>query len=1070
MLSPFPAVLPLAYCPSVSGCRALIRDKEKPEVIQFWMEDKYIATLYHNNTQKGPVFIVSAKWNYFNCNNRLLIGTLSQDSIIAVPFHSFNENLMTPLPVDISNEFIQQCSADFYQNDPENVTDFCRDKIFSLTTDFNGAAFSCDCIARGSESFCCDEYGGQCKCKPNIIGRRCERCAPGYYNYPECIKNATFLSATRVTAGISHECKCSVGQQCDEHTGQCFCPSHVEGTSCDKCVSYAFGYDPLIGCQKCGCHPQGSEGASLQCDPNSGQCLCRESIGGRQCDRCLPGFYGFPHCYPCRCNVAGTTEEICDPTNAQCTCKENVAGQECDTCKPGTFHLSAANPKGCVNCFCFGTTDQCGSSMFPVSITSFDMSGFTVNDPVGNVTVEDSIVKYTAGEGSPASVYFNAPITSGSDYTSSYGLTLYFQISSNPPDGPHAMSSDADVRLYGNNMTAEFWAPEQPAKPEEAFTVRVKLLPVGFTSHLFSFSPGVLQYCRFQNWGKFLSRVRLRCDLRKWRSKLYVRGHCAAIQIVSYVDEKIPENFLLSTGQPVTRADLMMILHSLQNVTIKASYYNNPKSAELVDFGLEVAGEGLPPSVMQASSVEQCACPAPYSGPSCQHCAPGYYRVQSGSYLGACVPCECNGHSGSCDPDSGVCFDCQHSTHGDHCEFCDEGHYGDATDGSPYSCMPCQCPFSPTNNFATGCQVSEYGQLLSCNCKPGYTGDRCDRCAAGFYGEPQRPGGSCQPCDCNNNNNLTDSRACHPITGDCYLCEGNTDGRRCEWCASWYHGDAISAKNCTECTCNKCGSNACDNKAGTCDCKPNVEGLNCDSCLPDYWGFSRCAGCHPCHCGIAASSTQCDGENGQCSCRPGAAGLRCEHCEHGFWNYGEYGCQKCDCEADLSMGTVCDVRTGQCHCQEGATGARCDQCIQSYLRIPTYGCRRCDECVHHLVADVDRFGLEVDNLNMTISNISSATVVGARLSRNLKNVAKFAEMAELLSGADYNNFVGDARGALSNMSLLFNSAERTFAVTGEDVERTMNLTDEANEVLQDIRRRAAVCYIGFSGIMREEVL
>lgn len=40
------------------------------------------------------------------------------------------------------------------------------------------------------------------------------------------------------------------------------------------------------------------------------------------------------------------------------------------------------------------------------------------------------------------------------------------------------MSSDADVRLYGNNMTLEFWAPEQPADPKEAFNVRVKLVPV----------------------------------------------------------------------------------------------------------------------------------------------------------------------------------------------------------------------------------------------------------------------------------------------------------------------------------------------------------------------------------------------------------------------------------------------------------------------------------------------------------------------------------------------------------------------------------------------------------------
>lgn len=48
---------------------------------------------------------------------------------------------------------------------------------------------------------------------------------------------------------------------------------------------------------------------------------CRESVGGRRCDRCLAGFYGFPHCYGCRCNVAGTTEEICDASTAQCTCK-----------------------------------------------------------------------------------------------------------------------------------------------------------------------------------------------------------------------------------------------------------------------------------------------------------------------------------------------------------------------------------------------------------------------------------------------------------------------------------------------------------------------------------------------------------------------------------------------------------------------------------------------------------------------------------------------------------------------------------------------------------------------------
>lgn len=46
-----------------------------------------------------------------------------------------------------------------------------------------------------------------------------------------------------------------------------------------------------------------------------------------------------------------------------------------------------------------------------------------------------------------------------------------------------------------------------------------------------------------------------------------------------------------------------------------------------------------------------------------------------------------------------------------------------------------------------------------------------------------------------------------------------------------FHGDAITAKNCTACSCDQCGSTVCDNRAGNCECKPNVEGSNCDRCM-----------------------------------------------------------------------------------------------------------------------------------------------------------------------------------------------------------------------------------------------
>lgn len=45
-----------------------------------------------------------------------------------------------------------------------------------------------------------------------------------------------------------------------------------------------------------------------------------------------------------------------------CMLQNNVAGALCDECKAGFFHLSEANPDGCLRCFCMGVTKQCASS------------------------------------------------------------------------------------------------------------------------------------------------------------------------------------------------------------------------------------------------------------------------------------------------------------------------------------------------------------------------------------------------------------------------------------------------------------------------------------------------------------------------------------------------------------------------------------------------------------------------------------------------------------------------------------------------------------------------------------
>lgn len=44
----------------------------------------------------------------------------------------------------------------------------------------------CDCDSSGTSEEICNKTTGQCLCKENFMFPRCDRCAPGYYNYPTC--------------------------------------------------------------------------------------------------------------------------------------------------------------------------------------------------------------------------------------------------------------------------------------------------------------------------------------------------------------------------------------------------------------------------------------------------------------------------------------------------------------------------------------------------------------------------------------------------------------------------------------------------------------------------------------------------------------------------------------------------------------------------------------------------------------------------------------------------------------------------------------------------------------------
>jgi laminin beta 1 len=57
---------------------------------------------------------------------------------------------------------------------------------------------------------------------------------------------------------------------------------------------------------------------------------------------------------------------------------------------------------------------------------------------------------------------------------------------------------------------------------------------------------------------------------------------------------------------------------------------------------------------------------------------------------------------------------------------------------------------------------------------------------------------------------------------------------------------------------------------GSCNCKRNVVGRDCDQCKPEHFGLSSDPlGCRPCDCDPGgAYDNSCDVMTGQCSCRP----------------------------------------------------------------------------------------------------------------------------------------------------------------------------------------------------------
>ncbi|KAM6915637.1 laminin subunit alpha-2 isoform 2-T2 [Xenentodon cancila] len=801
-----------------------------------------------------------------------------------------------------------------------------------------------------------------CECEHNTCGESCDRCCPGYHQQP-------WMAGTFLTRHVCEKCNChgraedcyfnqtvaDLSLSLDVHGqyrggGVCIgCRDNTAGINCQSCISGYYrptgvGADEENPCVPCSCDPLGSVSQTCVAHSNeatpsqpAGSCWCREGFGGLRCDRCAVGYKDYPSCQRCNCSVEGSANT--DPCVTPCVCKENVEGRNCDRCKLGFFNLQRDNQRGCEKCFCMGVATQCSASTWTYQNVTTLFGWHLVGDTGGRVwSVHRQTPPYLSVRHADvvndlgSAYYWNAPGLYLGNKLTAYGGSVVFTVSYTTDQQEQMairVTSEPDLIIEGGGFTIIDKRFGQQVYPSSPSTSRVVLLP---------------------------------------------------------------EQFLVSeTGLPISRRDFMSVLANVTSMMVRATYSTEISAVyRLHSFSMQVADPSAR-GESTASAVEMCSCPPGYAGTSCEACTPGFRRVNGNLYNGVCEPCRCHGHATQCHEVTGHCMDCTHNTAGYHCDTCLPGYYGNATRGSPVDCQPCACPLNlPSNNFSPICHLGEDGELLCDQCQPGYTGPRCDRCSNGYYGEPSTPGGSCQPCECNNNLDLSVPGSCDPIIGQCLRCRQGYGGSTCDSCADGYYGDAITAKNCLPCQCHTNGSvsEVCDKQSGQCRCKENTVGRQCNKCMPNRWWDAERLGCMPCRCSPRGSISQrCDTE-GRCICRPGFMGRRCDQRRQGYerretqrpveqvpmedvrqrWGgtsriggcpRGAYRPQKgpethgiatsgmcvpCHCNSFGSKSFDCD-ELGQCQCQPGITGLKCDRCARGFFNFQEGGCAPC-QCSH----------------------------------------------------------------------------------------------------------------------------
>nr|KAF6420662.1 hypothetical protein HJG59_009389 [Molossus molossus] len=200
--------------------------------------------------------------------------------------------------------------------------------------------------------------GGVCDaCQHNTAGRYCELCQPFFHRDPQedprSLHSCKPCDCDPVGALEGGLCDAHTDETRGLLSGQCRCKVNVWGQRCDSCRPghYGLNLTQSEGCQPCRCDPRGRVPGTHTCDPSSGDCHCKRFVSGRDCSRCLaetwategrpPEFWGLSSdslgCRPCDCDFGGAYSNRCSAAEGLCLCRPHLHGRRCHELQSGYF-------------------------------------------------------------------------------------------------------------------------------------------------------------------------------------------------------------------------------------------------------------------------------------------------------------------------------------------------------------------------------------------------------------------------------------------------------------------------------------------------------------------------------------------------------------------------------------------------------------------------------------------------------------------------------------------------------------------------------------------------------------